>query len=165
MLPTIPAVMEANNIAIFPASLRLDIIWAGASPKERVSTNNDIVNPIPPRQATPNSIFQFELAGVSPNPVLTANQLANVIPSGLPSTNPKKMPIPTPPISGEYWNTLKYEGLVICTPALAKAKIGIIKKLTHGVRVRSNIAANPSVPFLAGSIGTMNAITTPDIVA
>ena len=64
--------------------------------------------------------------------VFTASQLARKIPSGLPTSNPKKMPVPTAPACGVTWKIRKYSSESIETPALANAKIGIIKNVTYG---------------------------------
>ncbi len=104
-------------------------IW---SPNDRVSTKIDIVNPMPPRQATATSIAQEAFAGISPTRSLTAMRLAREIPTGFPRTRPRNTPMLTLPRAWSNWNTLKYDTSVISTPALARAKIGMIRKLTHG---------------------------------
>ena len=81
---------------------------------------------------------QVDLAGISPTLHLMAIQEAMVMPMGLPSSRPRKMPMPTPPRVASYANTLKYDGSVISTPALARAKMGMIRKLTQGLSLCSS---------------------------
>lgn len=95
--------------------------------KARVSTKIDIVKPIPPRQATPMRMGQLEFLGITPRPNLIVNQHRNKIPIGLPKTNPQKTP--------KDWveaKILKSAILLISTPVLANANIGITKKVTKG---------------------------------
>jgi len=104
-----------------------------------------IVNPIPPRQATAKSIFQPAPSGISASFVFTASQLARKIPSGLPTSNPKKMPVPTAPACGVTWKIRKYSSESIETPALANAKIGIIK---------AEIVSRGKIAILMGSFAS-----------
>ena len=73
-ISTVPNTADANDpirMAILP---RLTI---SASAKASVSTKIDMVNPIPPRQATAKSIFQPAPSGISASFVFTASQLAS----------------------------------------------------------------------------------------
>ncbi len=60
----------------------------------------------------------------------TAIQLATKMPNGLPTSRPKKTPMPTEPISGEKSKMLMYSNEVISTPALASAKMGMMRNVT-----------------------------------
>ena len=84
--PSSAQVVEAMRILTFPKSMSV------GSVKAKLSTKIAIVKPIPPKIPAPNSflklIFDYKLA----MPNLTANKLAKTIPSGLPTTRPKKMP-------------------------------------------------------------------------
>ena len=55
-------------------------------------TKIDMVNPIPPRNETEISCFQFEPLGSLQMPVLTKMNVKSVIPIGFPKTSPRKMP-------------------------------------------------------------------------
>ena len=74
---------------------------------------------------------------MAPTLVLTARKLAKVMPRGLPSSKPRKTPMLTLPSSGENWVMLKYSRLGMVTPALARAKMGMMQKFTHGFRLCS----------------------------
>ena len=65
-LPRIPAQREPIRTATLPMSRSLEVISGAWSPKDRVSTKIDIVNPMPPRQATAISMTQEAFAGISP---------------------------------------------------------------------------------------------------
>ena len=106
MEPKIPAESDPIRTAILPHERRCSV-YCGKSENERVSTKMLIVNPIPPRHATANSIFHDAFDGIAPIFHLMAMKLASEIPIGLPSSRPKNTPIPTEPISGLYWNILK----------------------------------------------------------
>ena len=106
-LPRIPAEREPTRTAILPSDLRCEVISGVRSVNDRVSTKMDMVNPIPPRQATANNIFHDAPSGIAPIFSLKAIQLATVMPYGLPMSNPRKTPRPTEPRAGEYWNILK----------------------------------------------------------
>ena len=88
------------------------------------------MKPIPPKQATASSIFHVAPSGMTAIFDLTANQLAAKMPNGLPTSSPKKTPMPTEPIAGEKWKMLMYSSEVISTPALARAKIGMMRNVT-----------------------------------
>ena len=77
-------------------------------------------------------------SGSSASPDFTAPQLARNMPSGFPTSSPKKTPIPTDPISGDIWKILRYSSDVISTPAFASAKIGITRKVTEGASACSS---------------------------
>ena len=113
MLPRIPAQREPSRIAILPISLSCDITSGVWSENDSVSTKIDIVNPIPPKHATANSIFQFAPSGMEPTLVLTAMKLARVIPMGLRRRRPWNFPRLTLHIPGVNWKMLIYEGSVI----------------------------------------------------
>lgn len=98
---------DPMSTAIFPISRSCCVVFSSSSLNDNVSTKIDIVNPIPPKHATANSIFHVELAGISPNFSFIANRLAKVIPIGFPNNKPKNTPILTLPKSGEIWNMLK----------------------------------------------------------
>lgn len=125
--PSIAEHSEPMSTAIFPISRSCCVVFSSSSLNDSVSTKIDIVNPIPPKHATANSILHVEFAGISPNFSLMAKKLAEVIPIGLPNNSPKNTPMLTLPISGEIWKILKKLESGITTPALARANIGIMK--------------------------------------
>ena len=88
-LPKIPAESDAAKMAILPKLRRCIITSGNWSPNDNVSTNIDIVKPMPPRHATAKSIFHEALLGISPTFNFIAIQLAMVMPIGLPNNNPK----------------------------------------------------------------------------
>lgn len=117
---------EAHSTAILPM-LRSSVVTATlCSPNERVSTKIDMVNPIPPRQATAASLLHVAPEGISPTFILIANALARVMPKGLPNTSPSNTPNPTEPSSGEYPKGLVADKSGNMTPALASANIGMM---------------------------------------
>ena len=137
--PRIPALSEASRTEILPEERSISVVSGGSSPKESVSTKMAMVKPIPPRQATAKSIFQEAPSGMAPTLLLMAIKEARVMPMGLPSKRPKKMPMPTKPTSsrGSAWNMLKKLTSGMTTPALANAKMGMMRKLTQGLRACS----------------------------
>src|SRR5687767_4606890 len=111
--PAIPATTDARRIPTFAASK------SGESPKARLPTNRDIVNPIPARHDTPRIERQVAPAGSSATPDLTATQLNSITPNGFPISSPATTPSatrfarrPAAPSS--------------TTPAFAKAKSGMM---------------------------------------
>lgn len=106
-LPRSPAQSEPISTATLPMSRSIDVTSGVWLPNERVSTKMDIVNPIPPRQATAMSILHVAREGISPMRSLMAMKLANEIPSGFPMRSPRKIPIPTPPSAASKLKTLK----------------------------------------------------------
>ena len=130
-LPIMAAHTEPASTAILPVARRLSISAGAWSLNDRVSTKMLIVNPIPPRQATAKNIGQVVPCGFSPILSFTQIRLKRVIPRGLPSMSPSMMPSPTPPaVSALGFNS---------TPALARAKRGMIRKLTQGERALSRV--------------------------
>ena len=83
--PMMPAEREPNRTAILPAERSVSVALGSSAPNERVSTKMAIVNPMPPRHATANSIFHDAPSGMAPIFNLIAKNDANVIPSGLPN--------------------------------------------------------------------------------
>ena len=137
--PMMPAEREPNRTAILPAERSVSVALGSSAPNERVSTKMAIVNPMPPRHATANSIFHDAPSGMAPILNLIAKNDANVIPSGLPNNKPKKIPIPTNPVPsiGRFWKMLKKLMSGMTTPALANANIGMMRKFTHRLRACS----------------------------
>ncbi len=96
------------------------------SPNARVAMNNDIVKPIPPRQAAPKILPHDSSAGGVANPVLADVQAKNHIPMGF----PKNSPSTTPRLTGCVAAAKPLPR--IRTPALANANSGITRKLIQG---------------------------------
>ena len=121
---TAAAAAEPIRMAILPRSM------SATSENASESTKSDIVKPMPPKQATASSIRHEAPSGMAASPVFTEIHAARNMPSGLPTTSPKKTPMPIDPISGEWVKIRKYSGEAMPTPAFARAKIGIMRKVT-----------------------------------
>ena len=83
-----------------------------------------MVNPIPVNIPTPYKFNQFEFVGICANPNLIDVYENIKTPNCLPKNNPSKIPRGTGDVNDEKDNPSSD------TPALAKAKIGIIKYTT-----------------------------------
>jgi membrane protease YdiL (CAAX protease family) len=101
---------EPASVPILPASTSDS---GSASPTK----NNDIVNPIPARQAPPASEAGVTPAGNWAQPNRTAPQQASKMPSGLPAVRPAAIARAT--------GSKSASGRIV-TPALASAKSGMI---------------------------------------
>jgi len=86
----------------------------------------DIVNPIPPKSATPVMCFQLAPCGSELRPNFTINHEKSRIPINLPKTRPENTPIDT-----GLMIELK-KSLPMMMPELASANRGIMAKATHG---------------------------------
>ena len=117
--PNIAANKLDPKIATFPMS-----IIAG-SEKAKLSIKIDIVKPIPPKIPMAANCIQEDPSGKTANFNLTTNRLNKKIPKGLPTTSPTKIPYTI----GGIVPVKRLKSKV--TPALARAKRGIIKKLTQ----------------------------------
>ena len=71
-------------------------------------------------------------SGEAAQPVLVATNDPTATPSGLPSTRPRKMPMPTAPVAAS-----RIDSAESSTPAFARANNGRITKLVHGNSVCS----------------------------
>jgi hypothetical protein len=96
-----------------------------ASGKASAPMNSDIVNPIPATAPRTSTSRQRTPAGRTARRSRVAHQVARTIPSGLPMTSPAVIPAnaASPPP--------RNEALPTETPALAKAKSGMITKATQ----------------------------------
>lgn len=118
--PSTAATSDVPRIAAFPIFTRFSLS------KARPSMKMDMVNPIPAIIPNAKIWLHFVPAGSFAIRLFTAMKLKRKIPSGFPSSRPKKMPVAT---AGT--GRLK-RSPVIATPAFAKAKTGIMKYVTHG---------------------------------
>ena len=101
------------------------IYWV-LSANAKFPTNKLIVNPIPVNTDTPYILSQFELLGASANFNLIDTYENNNTPICLPKNNPDNIP------RGTGANKLDNDKPTKLTPALAKAKSGIIINATYG---------------------------------
>ena len=104
------------------------------SPRKATSdTKIDMVNPTPAIKETKKIDVQFKSLGFLANPRKLKIEVNNIIPSGLPISNPKYIPRNT---VGNF-AILKLEFMLI--PVFEKANIGIIKRLLTGRIYLSNL--------------------------
>ncbi len=88
---------------------------------------NDTVNPMPASAPTPVRRRHVSASGRVAQPSFDDNPAPARIPSGLPTTSPKKTPIATGSATAE-----RSPSAVIVTPAAATAKTGAMTKLDQG---------------------------------
>ena len=116
--PHADAISEAARILIF------ELVMIDESLKARLVIKMLMVNPIPPKNATPAICRQFKSSEILASLVFTAKNEKKKIPENLPASNPAIMPI-------EFLlvrlATISF-GKTIAV--LAKAKTGIIIKAT-----------------------------------
>ena len=124
--PMTPAVSDASRMDILPP------VRAAGFVKARLLIKIDMVKPIPPKHDTPKIMGHVVPSGNSPHLRCTARRLNRKMPIGLPSTNPKKMPAPN-----GLNRTSKSPRPSILIPALASAKMGMMKKETMWWRAYS----------------------------
>lgn len=84
--PIIPAKRDEMRMANLESLIRV------LSVKARMVTKIDIVNPIPPKIPTPNSLLQLVPGGLSANFSLMESQVKMKIPTGFPATSPNIIP-------------------------------------------------------------------------
>src|SRR5690606_1597221 len=101
----------------------------------RPAMNRDMVKPMPVRKAPAAKKDQLRLDARAARPTSTANQLNPKTPTGLPRARPAKIARET------GWPR---SAPVIATPALAKAKIGMTAKPTHGCSIVSSRSTGES---------------------
>ena len=87
MNPKIAAMVEAIKI------INLASLMYCGSRNANIEMKMDIVNPIPAKIPTPNTRLKLTAVGSSLKPVFTAIKVAKSIPTGFPTTKPKKIPI------------------------------------------------------------------------
>ena len=128
------------------------------SANAKFPTNKLIVKPIPVSTDTPYKLNQPELSGICAAPVLTAIKEKTITPICLPTNRPSSIP------SGTGCSNDEKDKPTNETPALAKAKIGIIIKATYGlIACSSFINKEKSLLFILW--GIVEAKSTPAIVA
>ncbi len=130
--------MEADSTPTFDSS---SVVPSNASP----AMNSDIVNPIPASRPTPTRCMVRTPAGRPASPKRTAAQEKSPTPMGLPISRPSAIPsttgLPSPPTtSGSS-----------ATPALARAKSGMIPYATHGTMACSMLRSGDCTLSAASS--------------
>ena len=116
-----------------------------------------MVKPMPASIPTPNICFQLAPDGNLARFILTANQENSVTPIVFPKKSPKIIPKPNGEVKPSiisFWKVML---------VFAKAKIGIIKKLTGTVKKCSNFSNGDG--SAVSLVGMVNANKTPAIVA
>ena len=104
--------------------------------KARLAMNRAIVKPIPASTPPPANDPQLSSGGRIAIPERTASQQNDRTPTGLPTAKPTNTAIVTGP---------PRLSIDIGTPALAKAKSGMMTKPTHGCSAISNRSTGDSV--------------------
>ncbi len=106
----------------------------------------DIVNPIPPRNATPKIWFMVLPFGRDANFNLIANHATPKIPITFPSMRPAMMPNDTGSIM-----VVPIELKSMAIPAFANAKRGITMSATGRCKSFSNLAAGVPISLMLSS--------------
>ena len=136
IVPEIPAMIEAIRIPYLACSIKIGFLKASPLIKR------DMVNPTPPKSATPVICFHPARSGKLLQPVLTKIQVNNKIPINLPKTNPVNTPMET----GLIIELNRSAPIII--PELARANNGMITKATHGCRLYSIFWSGVSAAWL-----------------
>ena len=136
----------------------LAVIRTGLAGKARPAMNRDMVKPMPATRPTAQKWRIVNPSGRDAFFKDTNTQTARPIPKGLPRTSPAK--IPRPGADNRPDKPLRSRRI----PALAKAKMGMMRKAETGVKACSARSSRPSRPSFPGTAGMAKPVRTPAMV-